>query len=101
MYVKLTQKCDSFAKWMEMALENGHRLQKHGGTIIFAGTEKDDDTSMFAIIHYQSMEGLKSFKEDQEFTDIRAAAGAHVETTEVTILNENPLVNFPETNKNP
>ena len=30
MYVKLTQKCDSFAKWMEMALENGHRLQQDG-----------------------------------------------------------------------
>jgi len=101
MFVKLTQKCDSFAKWMEMALDNGDRLRKHGGTIIFARTEKDDDTNMFAIIHYESIEGLKSFKEDKEFAEIRAAAGAHVETTEVTILNDNPLVSHPSSIKNP
>ena len=101
MFVKLTQKCDSFGRWMAMALENGDRLRQHGGTIIFAGTEKDDDTNMFAIIHYESMEGLKSFKEDKEFAEIRAAAGAHVETTTVTFLNENPLVNHPSSIKNP
>jgi uncharacterized protein (DUF1330 family) len=101
MFVKLTQKCDSFGRWMAMALENGDRLRQHGGTIVFAGTEKDDDTNMFAIIHYESMEGLKSFKEDKEFAEIRAAAGAHVETTAVTFLNENPLVNHPSSIKNP
>ena len=56
---------------------------------------------MFAIIHYESIEGLKSFKEDKEFAEIRAAAGAHVETTAVTILNDNPLVSHPSSIKNP
>ena len=44
MLVKLTQDLkNGFGPWKEMLLANGHKLQEHGMTCIFAATEKDND----------------------------------------------------------
>ena len=47
MLVKLTQDLkNGFGPWKEMLLANGHKLQEHGATCIFAATEKDNDNKL-------------------------------------------------------
>ena len=51
MLVKLTQDLkNGFGPWKEMLLANGHKLQEHGMTCIFAATEKDNDNKLTVII---------------------------------------------------
>ena len=53
MLVKLTQDLkNGFGPWKEMLLANGHKLQEHGMTCIFAATEKDNDNKLTVIIDY-------------------------------------------------
>ena len=32
-----------FAPWKEMFIDNEHKLKEHGGKLVFAGTEKDNE----------------------------------------------------------
>ena len=39
-----------FEPWKEMFVKNEHRLNAHGGRLIFAGTEKDNDNKLTVIM---------------------------------------------------
>ena len=87
MLVKLTQDLkNGFGPWKEMLLANGHKLQEHGMTCIFAATEKDNDNKLTVIMDFDSPEALKSFASDEELSKIRADAGAMLETSTVTMM---------------
>ena len=67
MYAMLTQKLSKgFKSWSDMLKENKDKLDRHGMTLIYAGSHADDDNSMIAIIHWESKEGMMSFKNDEE-----------------------------------
>ena len=51
---------------------------------------------MIAIIHWESKEGMMSFKNDEELTKIREEAGAITESTEVKVLTDESLHNIPK-----
>lgn len=88
MIVKLTQKLErGFGPWKEMYFENEGALNEMGGSLIFAGSEKDDDNTMYVIMEFSSPEGLKAFASNEDLKAKRAAAGAILETTVVTILS--------------
>ena len=88
MIVKLTQKLErGFTPWKEMFFANEGTLNKMGGKLIFAGSEKEDDNTMHVIMEFSSPEGLKAFASHEELKAKRAAAGAILETTIVTILS--------------
>ena len=85
---KLTQKLErGFAPWKEMFFEKEGTLNEMGGKLIFAGSEKEDDNTMHVIMEFPSPEGLKAFASHEELKAKRAAAGAILETTVVTILS--------------
>ena len=50
---------------------------------------------MKAIIHFESQEGMMGFKNDTELAKAREDAGALTETTVMTPLSEEAVVNFP------
>lgn len=88
MIVKLTQKLErGFGPWKEMFFENEVTLKEMGGSLIFAGSEKDDDNTMHVIMEFSSPEGLKAFASNEDLKAKRAAAGAILETTVVTVLS--------------
>lgn len=88
MIVKLTQKLErGFQPWKDMFFENEQTLNEMGGTLIVAGSEKDDDNTMHVIMEFSSPEGLKAFASHEELKAKRAAAGAILESTVVTILS--------------
>ena len=97
MYAMLTQKLSKgFKSWSDMLKENKDKLDRHGMTLIYAGSHADDDNSMIAIIHWESKEGMMSFKNDEELTKIREEAGAITEWTEVKVLTDESLHNIPK-----
>ena len=96
MYVMLTQKLSKgFESWKNMVHENENKLKGVKGRIIFAGSHAEDDNSMVVIMHYDDKEGLMAFKNDEELTKARQEAGALTETTVMTVMTEDALLNFP------
>ena len=75
-----------FAPWKEMFIDNEYKLNEHGGKLVFAGTEKDNDNKLTVIMDFDSPEALKSFASDEELSKIRADAGAMLETSTVTMM---------------
>tara|TARA_B100002019_G_C21026054_1_gene477237 strand:+ start:206 stop:493 length:288 start_codon:yes stop_codon:yes gene_type:complete len=76
-----------FAPWKEMFIKNEHRLNAHGGKLVFAGTPSDNDNKLTVIMDFESMESLKNFGGDEELTKTRVEAGALLETSVMTIMN--------------
>ena len=76
-----------FAPWREMFIKNEHRLNAHGGKLVFAGTPSDNDNKLTVIMDFESMEALKNFGGDEELTKTRVEAGALLETSVMTIMN--------------
>ena len=84
-----------FQAWKDMVHSVEDKMQEHGMTFVFAGTEKDDDTMLHTVIHFESEEHLKRFHQDEELTRIRAEAGAIVETGTSTPITESAFTNYP------
>ena len=82
-----------FEPWKKMFINNEHRLNAHGGRLIFAGTEKDYDNKLTVIMDFDSPDALKSFAADEELSKIRADAGAMLETGTVTIMSPESFTN--------
>tara|TARA_B100001029_G_C15057331_1_gene455446 strand:+ start:562 stop:846 length:285 start_codon:yes stop_codon:yes gene_type:complete len=92
----LTQKLSKgFKSWKDMVHENRSKLEGFKGKIIFAGSHAEDDNSMVVLMHYESKDGLMAFKNDEELIKARQEAGALTETTELTVMTDDALLNFP------
>ena len=88
MMVKLTQDlARGFKPWKDMFHENESALSALGGKLIFAGTEKDNDNKLLVIIDFESPEAMKAFGGHEELKAKRAAAGAILETTAITLMS--------------
>ena len=88
MIVKMTiELARGFEPWKQMFIKNEHRLNAHGGRLVFAGTEKDNDNKLTVIMDFDSPDALKSFAGDEELSEIRAAAGAMLETGVATMMS--------------
>ena len=48
-----------FEPWKEMFIKNEHRLNAHGGRLVFAGTEKDNDNKLTIIMDFALQTHLK------------------------------------------
>ena len=70
-----------------MFIDNEYKLNEHGGKLVFAGTEKDNDNKQTVIMDFESPESLQNFAGDEELTKIRAASGAKLETAIATIMS--------------
>ena len=82
-----------FEPWKEMFINNEHRLNAHGGRLIFAGTEKDNDNKLTVIMDFDSPEALKNFAGDEELSKIRADAGAMLESGSGSIMSSESFTN--------
>jgi hypothetical protein len=92
----LTQKLSKgFKSWKDMVHENRHKLESFKGKVLFAGSHAEDDNSMVVIMHYEDKEGLMAFKNDEELIKARQDAGALTETTQMTVMTNDALINFP------
>ena len=88
MIVKMTiDLARGFEPWKDMFIKNEHKLNAHGGRLVFAGTEKENDSKLTIIMDFDSPESLKSFAGDEELAKIRTAAGAILETGKVTMMS--------------
>ena len=76
-----------FGPWKEMFVKNEHKLNAHGGRLVFAGTEKDNDNKLTVIMDFDSPEALQNFAGDKELTKIRVASGAKLETAISTVMS--------------
>jgi len=89
MIVKLTQDLSrGFTPWKEMFFKNEAELNALGAKLIFAGSEKDDDNKMMVLIEFDSPEAMKAFGGHEGLKAKRAAAGALLETTKITVMSD-------------
>ena len=84
-----------FQAWKDMVHSVADKMKEHGMTFDFAGTQKDDDSMLHTVIHFESETHLKSFSEDEELTRLRAEAGAIVETGTFTPITDEAFINYP------
>tara|TARA_B100001057_G_C22196893_1_gene699240 strand:+ start:239 stop:547 length:309 start_codon:yes stop_codon:yes gene_type:complete len=73
------------------------KMKEHGMTFVFAGTERDDDTKLHTVIHFESEEHLISFYRDEELTRLRAETSAIVETATITPITDSAFIIYPKT----
>ena len=85
-----------FQAWKDMVHSVQDKMKEHGMTFVFAGTEKDDETKLHTVIHFESEEHLMSFSQDEELTRLRAEAGAIVETATITPISDSAFINYPK-----
>ena len=71
-----------------MYFENKAELEAIGGKLIYAGSEKDNDNTMLVLIDFESPEAMKAFAGHEEMKAKRAAAGALLETTQITVMSD-------------
>ena len=71
-------------------------MEEHSVTFVFARTQKDDDTMLHTVIHFQSEEHLKRFGADEELTRLRTEAGTIVETGTFTPITDEAFINCPK-----
>jgi hypothetical protein len=72
-------------------------MKEYGFTMVFAGTPKDDDTILHALLHFESPKHMKRFQEDEELTKMQIeVAGAKPETAKMTVITDEALLNFPK-----
>lgn len=94
MIVKMTiDLARGFEPWKDMFIKNEHKLNAHGGRLVFAGTEKENDNKLTIIMDFDSPDALKSFASDEELTKIRTDAGAMLETGSVTMMSSESFTN--------
>ena len=94
MIVKMTiDLARGFEPWKDMFIKNEHKLNAHGGRLVFAGTEKENDNKLTIIMDFDSPDALKSFAGDEELSKIRTAAGAILETGTVTKMSSESFTN--------
>ncbi|MAQ06956.1 MAG: hypothetical protein CMN50_04555 [SAR116 cluster bacterium] len=88
MIVKMTiDLARGFAPWKEMFIKNEYRLNEHGGKLVFAGTEKDNDNKLTVIMDFDTPEALQNFASDEALSKIRSESGAILETATATIMS--------------
>ena len=76
-----------FSPWKKMFIDNEYKLNEHGGKLVFAGTEKDNDNKFTVIMDFETPEALHNFAGDEELTKIRAASGAKLETAIAKVMS--------------
>tara|TARA_B100000212_G_C27023999_1_gene384454 strand:- start:243 stop:551 length:309 start_codon:yes stop_codon:yes gene_type:complete len=86
-----SQACKDMVHWAH------DKMKEHGMTFVFAGTEKDDDTKLHTVIHFQSEGHLISFSRDEELTRRRTEASAIVETATITPITDSAFIIYPKT----
>ncbi len=94
MIVKVQSTIQTFAKWKAMVHDNSAKIKKYNMTFLYAGTEKNDDKKLFAIIKFETMEGMQSFKNDEELHKARADAGVDLANSITTPMSDDFLEQF-------
>merc|ERR1712097_157041 len=94
MIVKIESPIENFAKWKAMVHSNSEKIKKYGMTFLYAGTEKDNDSKITTIIRFDTLDGLKAFKADEELHKERAAAGVVLEKSVTTLMGEDLLEQY-------
>ena len=94
MIVKIESPIETFAKWKAMVHSNSEKIKKYGMTFLYAGTEKENDSKITTIIRFETMDGLKAFKADEELQKERAAAGVVLEKSVTTPMSDDLLEQY-------
>ena len=95
MIVKIESPIATFAKWKAMVHSNSEKIKKYGMTFLYAGTEKDNDSKITTIIRFDTMDGLKAFKADEELHKERYNGhGVVLEKSVTTLMGEDLLEQY-------
>ncbi len=86
--VNLMQKLQrEFGLGKEMFVENEQILSEMSGSIIFVGSDRDNDDTKHIIMNFSSPDALRTFASHDDFKAKRAAAEVVLDPTAVTTLS--------------
>ena len=64
------------------------RLKLLGGKCLVMGVDVENENILHLVMDTPSVEVVQGFMGSDEFTEARKTAGVHVNTTQITFLNE-------------
>ena len=64
------------------------QIEAVGGKCLVMGVDAENANILHLVMETPSVEVVQGFMGSDEFTEARKSAGVHVETTQITFLNE-------------
>ena len=71
-------------------------MEEHGIKFLFAGTERENPDQLHIVMMFPNMEAIQAFRDDDELTEKRRAAGAVIESGVMTLISEDYFTNYPD-----
>ena len=77
---------DTFKNWFTG--EAIPQIEAVGGKCLVMGVDAENENVLHLVMETPSVEVVQGFMGSDEFTEARKNAGVHVDTTQITFLNE-------------
>ena len=77
---------DTFKNWF--IGEAIPQIEALGGKCLVMGVDAENENVLHLVMETPSVEVVQGFMGSDEFTEARKNAGVHVDTTQITFLNE-------------
>tara|TARA_Y100000590_G_C15440492_1_gene908701 strand:- start:383 stop:685 length:303 start_codon:yes stop_codon:yes gene_type:complete len=77
---------DTFKSWFTN--EAIPQIEAVGGKCLVMGVDVENENILHLVMDTPSVEVVQGFMGSDEFTEARKTAGVHVNTTQITFLNE-------------
>lgn len=77
---------DTFKNWF--TAEAIPQIEAVGGKCLVMGVDAENENVLHLVMETPSVEVVQGFMGSDEFTEARKNAGVHVDTTQITFLNE-------------
>ena len=85
-----------FDTWKKLVYEQDGKLEEHGIKFLFTGTERENPDQLHIVMMFPNMEAIQAFRDDDELTEKRRAAGAVIESGVMTLISEDYFTNYPD-----
>ena len=85
MNVRINQ---GYEKWVETFHSAGAVREQFGITVLAYGHDKDDDSSVYQVLEFESMERMQEATSNPELQKMRTDAGVDLESQRITLLVE-------------
>ena len=79
---------EGYAKWKDLFLSVEAQREKYGIKVLAYGHPKDDESKIYQVLEFDSMEKMQEAFKDPELAKLRTDAGVDLDSQELVFLVE-------------
>ena len=79
---------EGYAKWKDLFLSVEAQREKYGIKVLAYGHPKDDESKIYQVLEFDSMEKMQEAFKDPELAKLRTDAGVDLDSQELVLLEE-------------